>query len=69
MAFLYSGDNLLYGLREAIAMLLEEGLDNVFGVISARCRDACRRQSRVSRCSARSKDFSPVLTAVLMRRA
>ncbi|MGY4287200.1 aspartate aminotransferase-like enzyme [Bradyrhizobium sp. LM2.7] len=38
--------NLLYGLREAIAMLLEEGLDNVLRAPSAACcRNPCRGQS------------------------
>ena len=61
--------NLLYGLREAIAMLLEEGLDDVFArhqrlAAATRARGQC---IGVSRCSARTaQNYSPVLTAVLM---
>ena len=60
--------NLLYGLREAIAMLLEEGLDAVFAR-HQRLAAATAPPSiiGVSRCSARSpQDYSPVLTAVMM---
>ena len=60
--------NLLYGLREAIAMLLEEGLDNVFARhqrLAAATRaavDALGPGNAVPR----TAEYSPVLTAVLM---
>jgi alanine-glyoxylate transaminase/serine-glyoxylate transaminase/serine-pyruvate transaminase len=60
--------NLLYGLREAVAMLLEEGLDNVFG------RHA--RLAEATRCAVRGwglevlcadpEEYSNSLTAVLL---
>ena len=60
--------NLLYGLREAIAMLLEEGLDNVFArhhKLAAATRTAVDHWGLEVLCQ-EPKDYSPVLTAVLM---
>ncbi|NPV22899.1 aminotransferase class V-fold PLP-dependent enzyme [Bradyrhizobium aeschynomenes] len=60
--------NLLYGLREAIAMLLEEGLDQVFARhqrLAAATRAAVEHWGLEVLCQ-ESKDYSPVLTAVLM---
>jgi alanine-glyoxylate transaminase / serine-glyoxylate transaminase / serine-pyruvate transaminase len=60
--------NLLYGLREAIAMLLEEGLDEVFARhqrLAAATRAAVNHWGLEVLCQ-EPKDFSPVLTAVLM---
>jgi alanine-glyoxylate transaminase / serine-glyoxylate transaminase / serine-pyruvate transaminase len=60
--------NLLYGLREAIAMLLEEGLDRVFARhqrLAAATRAAVTHWGLEVLCQ-EPKDFSPVLTAVLM---
>ncbi len=60
--------NLLYGLREAITMLLEEGLDNVFARhqrLAAATRAAVNHWGLEVLCQ-EPKDFSPVLTAVLM---
>jgi alanine-glyoxylate transaminase/serine-glyoxylate transaminase/serine-pyruvate transaminase len=60
--------NLLYGLREAIAMLLEEGLDNVFArhlKLAAATRAAVDHWGLEVLCQ-EPKDYSPVLTAVLM---
>jgi len=60
--------NLLYGLREAIAMLLEEGLDNVFARhqrLAAATRAAVNHWGLEVLCQEPS-EFSPVLTAVLM---
>jgi alanine-glyoxylate transaminase/serine-glyoxylate transaminase/serine-pyruvate transaminase len=60
--------NLLYGLREAIAMLLEEGLDKVFARhqrLAAATRMAVNHWGLEVLCQ-EPKDFSPVLTAVLM---
>lgn len=60
--------NLLYGLREAIAMLLEEGLDQVFARhkrLAAATRAAVEQWGLEVLCQ-EPKDFSPVLTAVLM---
>jgi alanine-glyoxylate transaminase/serine-glyoxylate transaminase/serine-pyruvate transaminase len=60
--------NLLYGLREAIAMLLEEGLDNVFARherLGAAARAAVNHWGLEVLCQ-EPKDYSPVLTAVLM---
>src|ERR1700758_1247121 len=60
--------NLLYGLREAIAMLLEEGLDKVFSRhqrLAAAPRAAVTPWGLDVLCQ-EPKDFSPVLTAVLM---
>ena len=60
--------NLLYGLREAIAMLLEEGLDAVFARhhrLAAATRAAVNHWGLDVLCQ-EPKDLSPVLTAVLM---
>jgi len=60
--------NLLYGLREAIAMLLEEGLDNVFARhkrLAAATRAAVAHWGLEVLCLEPS-EYSPVLTAVLM---
>ncbi|MCP1968239.1 alanine-glyoxylate transaminase/serine-glyoxylate transaminase/serine-pyruvate transaminase [Bradyrhizobium elkanii] len=60
--------NLLYGLREAIAMLLEEGLDNVFARhqrLAAATRAAVNQWGLEVLCQEPS-EFSPVLTAVMM---
>jgi len=60
--------NLLYGLREAIAMLLEEGLDKVFARhqrLAAATRAAVNQWGLEVLCQ-EPRDFSPVLTAVLM---
>lgn len=60
--------NLLYGLAEAIEMLHEEGLDNVFAR-HARHGEATRRAVRTWGLEILCKDakyYSPVLTAVLM---
>ncbi|MGJ5019345.1 pyridoxal-phosphate-dependent aminotransferase family protein [Bradyrhizobium oligotrophicum] len=60
--------NLLYGLREAIAVLLEEGLDQVFARhqrLAAATRAAVEHWGLEVLCQ-EPKDFSPVLTAVLM---
>jgi alanine-glyoxylate transaminase/serine-glyoxylate transaminase/serine-pyruvate transaminase len=60
--------NLLYGLREAIRMLLEEGLDNVFAR-HARHAEATRRAVRAWGLEVLCLDpaeYSGSLTAVLM---
>src|SRR6201998_3238697 len=60
--------NLLYGLREAIAMLLEEGLDHVFARhkrLAAATRDAVT-PSGLGGAWLATAAYSPVLTAVLM---
>ncbi|WP_433995213.1 pyridoxal-phosphate-dependent aminotransferase family protein [Bradyrhizobium canariense] len=60
--------NLLYGLREAIAMLLEEGLDDVFARhqrLAAATRAAVNHWGLEILCQ-EPAEFSPVLTAVLM---
>jgi alanine-glyoxylate transaminase / serine-glyoxylate transaminase / serine-pyruvate transaminase len=60
--------NLLYGLREAIAMLFEEGLDNVFAR-HARHADATRCAVRawgLEILCADPREYSGSLTAVLM---
>jgi alanine-glyoxylate transaminase / serine-glyoxylate transaminase / serine-pyruvate transaminase len=60
--------NLLYGLREAIAMLLEEGLDEVFARhkrLAAATRAAVNHWGLEVLCQ-EPKDYSPVLTAVMM---
>lgn len=60
--------NLLYGLKEAIAMLQEEGLENVF-VRHARFSEAARRAVRswgLEVLSLKPSEHSNVLTAVLM---
>jgi alanine-glyoxylate transaminase / serine-glyoxylate transaminase / serine-pyruvate transaminase len=60
--------NLLYGLREAIAMLLGEGLDKVFARhqrLAAATRTAVGHWGLEVLCQ-EPLDYSPVLTAVLM---
>jgi alanine-glyoxylate transaminase / serine-glyoxylate transaminase / serine-pyruvate transaminase len=60
--------NLLYGLREAIEMLLEEGLDEVFARherLAAATRAAVRAWGLDVLCE-EPREYSPVLTAVLM---
>jgi alanine-glyoxylate transaminase / serine-glyoxylate transaminase / serine-pyruvate transaminase len=60
--------NLLYGLREAIAMLLEEGLNQVFARhkrLAAATRAAVNHWGLEVLCQ-EPKDYSPVLTAVMM---
>jgi alanine-glyoxylate transaminase/serine-glyoxylate transaminase/serine-pyruvate transaminase len=60
--------NLLYGLREAIAMLLEEGLENVFARhkrLAAAARAAVTHWGLEVLCQ-NPAEYSPVLTAVLM---
>jgi alanine-glyoxylate transaminase/serine-glyoxylate transaminase/serine-pyruvate transaminase len=60
--------NLLFGLRESIRMLEEEGLDNVFAR-HARFGEATRRAVRtwgLEVLCQEPREFSPVLTAVLM---
>jgi alanine-glyoxylate transaminase / serine-glyoxylate transaminase / serine-pyruvate transaminase len=60
--------NLLYGLREAIAMLLEEGLENVFARhkrLAAAARAAVTHWGLEVLCLDPA-EYSPVLTAVLM---
>src|SRR2546425_4753239 len=60
--------NLLYGLREAIAMLLEEGLDTVFARhqrLAAATRAAVNQWGLEALCQ-EPQEYSPVLTAVLM---
>ncbi len=62
------GTNLLYGLREAMAMLLEEGLDNVFAR-HHRHAEATRRAVRGWGLEVLAKnpaEYSGSLTAVLM---
>jgi alanine-glyoxylate transaminase / serine-glyoxylate transaminase / serine-pyruvate transaminase len=60
--------NLLFGLREAIAILLEEGLDNVFSRhqrLATATRAAVRAWGLEILCQNPS-EYSPVLTAVMM---
>src|SRR6201990_1853018 len=60
--------NLLYGLREAIAMMLEEGLQNVFARhkrLAAAPRAAVAHWGLEVLCQ-NPAEYSPVLTAVLM---
>lgn len=60
--------NLLYGLREATHMLLEEGLDNVFAR-HARLAEATRQSVRawgLDTVCADSRELSNSLTAVVM---
>jgi alanine-glyoxylate transaminase / serine-glyoxylate transaminase / serine-pyruvate transaminase len=60
--------NLLYGLKEAIAMMLEEGLDNVFARhkrLAAATRAAVTHWGLEVLCQ-EPEEYSPVLTAVLM---
>ncbi|MGE7473562.1 pyridoxal-phosphate-dependent aminotransferase family protein [Bosea sp. NPDC003192] len=60
--------NLLYGLKEALAMLQEEGLDQVFSRhkrLASACRAAVRAWGLEVLCE-NPAEHSPVLTAVLM---
>ena len=60
--------NLLYGLKEAIAMLFEEGLDNVFARHKrhgAAARAALNAWGLQNQCSD-PKAYSPILTAIVM---
>ncbi|KRE16949.1 serine--glyoxylate aminotransferase [Bosea sp. Root381] len=60
--------NLLYGLKEALAMLQEEGLDNVFARhkrLAAACRVAVETWGLEVLCQ-NPAEHSPVLTGVLM---
>ena len=60
--------NLLYGLKEALAMLQEEGLANVFTRhqrLAAACRAAVKAWGLEVLCQ-NPDEYSPVLTAVLM---
>ena len=60
--------NMLYGLKEAIAMLLEEGLDNVFARhkrYSAAARAATEAWGLENLCLD-PREYSPILTAVVM---
>jgi alanine-glyoxylate transaminase/serine-glyoxylate transaminase/serine-pyruvate transaminase len=60
--------NLLYGLRESLAMLMEEGLQNVFAR-HARYAEATRRAVRawgLEVLCAVSEEYSNSLTAVMM---
>jgi alanine-glyoxylate transaminase/serine-glyoxylate transaminase/serine-pyruvate transaminase len=60
--------NLLFGLREALAMLNEEGLERVFARhrrLAAATRAAVRAWGLDIECE-RPDEYSPVLTAVLM---
>ncbi|CAG9178755.1 pyridoxal-phosphate-dependent aminotransferase family protein [Cupriavidus pinatubonensis] len=60
--------NLLYGLSEALDMILEEGLDNVFAR-HHRLAEACRRAVRAWDLEIQCADpsvYSPVLTGVMM---
>lgn len=60
--------NLLYGLKESVAMLQEEGLDNVFARhkrLAAATRKAVETWGLEVLCQ-NPAEYSPVLTAVLM---
>jgi alanine-glyoxylate transaminase / serine-glyoxylate transaminase / serine-pyruvate transaminase len=60
--------NLLYGLKEAIKMLMEEGLDNVFDrhqKLAAATRAAVRAWDLEILCQD-PQEYSPILTAVVM---
>jgi alanine-glyoxylate transaminase/serine-glyoxylate transaminase/serine-pyruvate transaminase len=60
--------NLLYGLAEAMDMILEEGLDNVFARhlrLGAACREAVRAWGLQIQC-VEEACHSPVLTGVMM---
>jgi alanine-glyoxylate transaminase/serine-glyoxylate transaminase/serine-pyruvate transaminase len=60
--------NLLYGLREALAMLAEEGLENVFARhqrLAAACRAAVKGWGLEILC-ADPAVYSPILTGVMM---
>ncbi len=60
--------NLLYGLHEAIAMLLEEGLENVFArhIRHAEATRAAVAAWGLEVLCANPDEFSPALTAILM---
>lgn len=60
--------NLLYGLHEAIAMLLEEGLDNVFArhIRHGEATRAAVQAWGLEVLCVEPTEYSPVLTAVLM---
>jgi alanine-glyoxylate transaminase/serine-glyoxylate transaminase/serine-pyruvate transaminase len=60
--------NLLYGLSEALEMILDEGLDNVFAR-HEHLAEACRRAVRAWGLEIQCADpavYSPVLTGVMM---
>jgi alanine-glyoxylate transaminase/serine-glyoxylate transaminase/serine-pyruvate transaminase len=60
--------NLLYGLKEALKMLMEEGLDNVFArhlKLAAATRAAVRAWNLEILCQD-PQEYSPILTAVVM---
>ena len=60
--------NMLYGLKEAIKMLMEEGLDNVFArhlKLAAATRAAVRAWDLDIFCQD-PREYSPILTAVVM---
>jgi alanine-glyoxylate transaminase/serine-glyoxylate transaminase/serine-pyruvate transaminase len=60
--------NLLYGLREAVAMLMDEGLENVFAR-HQRFGEATRRAVAgwgLETLCAKPEEYSPALTAVVM---
>ena len=60
--------NMLYGLKEAIKMLMEEGLDNVFArhlKLAAATRAAVRAWDLDILCQD-PREYSPILTAVVM---
>ena len=60
--------NLLFGLREAIAMLEEEGLENVFARhrrLAAAARAAVRAWGLEIACE-REDEYSPVVTTIMM---
>jgi alanine-glyoxylate transaminase/serine-glyoxylate transaminase/serine-pyruvate transaminase len=60
--------NMLYGLKEAIKMLMEEGLDNVFTRhrrLAAATRAAVRAWNLEILCQD-PQEYSPILTAVVM---
>ena len=60
--------NLLYGVKEAVAMLFEEGLDNVFARhkrYGAAARAALATWGLQNQC-ADPKAYSPILTAIVM---
>lgn len=60
--------NLLYGLKEAISMLMEEGLDNVFArhlKLAGATRAAVRAWNLEILCQD-PHEYSPILTAVVM---
>ena len=60
--------NLLYGLREAFKMLMEEGLDNVFArhrKLAAATRAAVQAWGLEILCRD-PQEYSPILTAVVM---